>query len=548
MANRLSSENRIAIYHQGYRAFSLGDKITTDLVPSVDLDKILEKPNASGLIKSLSSQLLYLSLKNRGIAESADIIQHLSAEQFLRIFDYDVWNKDDINHKQVALWLSLCNEVSPSHMVSRFRSLDEEYQLSFLLSIVVAYDSTQYEKLDQLHQDRLYNVAGDQLYYDVLSDDKLVHETIVKLLEACLTQDLSYAMSLLALVTYTPPHESELLLKQFRRARLEEDGFVSYEEGESHFSSLAQARKFYANHKSSVYIKPELKQLDDKLMFERAIEDIEDIERVKTSFLHLSNALCSATQIETDDTSSLRNLMVQTRGLVNVGLEYCSSSISEASELLSKKYLKNIFQSALIQIKSVQEHVISELGKYKFLNLENLDRYVKTCQYGMTLDLFDKRLIDFFGTQRVEIIKGLFNRFAMVPVFHTEDGVEKIYFKPLEKRSELENLTLMVDSYLSLLKLSNSLSKESLTKDISLDKRLLQLLSCFILEKDFSFTFEDKDIVSLQNKQDSFVKEKYIDFSSKYLSQETQSVKEEFDKLFQQLLSMKLDRSLGWLI
>jgi hypothetical protein len=545
MANRLSHETRVSIYQQGCKAFSLGSEVRVEMLPNVDFGQILAQGNAGELIKSIAPQVLYFSLKKRGLSDCLEIIPHLSSEQFLRIFDYDVWTKDELNHKKLALWLSLCAQVSPEHLVSRFKSLDEEYQMSFLASLVLAYDSTQFESLEQIHQDRLYCVAGNQLYYDVLSDDKLVHETIVTLIEALLVKDLSFAISLLALVTYSPPHESETLLQQFRRARLEEDGFITYEEGESYFSCL-DAGKDYA--KFTVSSKDGLVATNDQsLLFDQALAVTSDSENLKLSLLRLVNAMCSVTSLELDDTVGLRHLMAQVRGLVNLGLEGCSGSVAEACVALDDVHLKNIFKAGLLQVNSLRKIIVASFAEQNFLQLGKLEKYIATGRFGLALDLLDKNLSDFLGLQRLEVIKGAFNRFPMAPVIEQAEQVEKIFFKPLEKKSELESLTLQISSYLSLIKLLSSLSSNLLSKSVDMDTQFLQQIACFVVGNDSSSLLPE-DITALQNKSEEFIEKRSKEFALKYLGRETELVKKEIYFYFEQLFILKKSASLGDLL
>ena len=134
-------------------------------------------------------------------------------------------------HKKKTLkWLQLYAEVSPKESFQRFQQLDEEYQIGLLSPYIRCFTQDEYAQMPPEQQDLLSRFPGDAIYYSVNTPDKEIAEGIEQLLSAGMETQMEYVLSLVCHAGYIPPNESELLLTQFRRARLEEDGFVTYEE------------------------------------------------------------------------------------------------------------------------------------------------------------------------------------------------------------------------------------------------------------------------------------------------------------------------------
>ena len=145
-----------------------------------------------------------------------------------------------------------------------------------------------------------------------------------------------------------PPNESCHLLTQFRQARLEEDGFVTTEESRDYFIpssdiSIKKLKQKYKAYTVSSAI-PSVKK--DSLFLDRVlslIADQESKEAVQVSFAQLANALCSASQIETDDLPALKKVMDHGYGTVSLALEFISSgNEQQAAVILSQEYPKTL--------------------------------------------------------------------------------------------------------------------------------------------------------------------------------------------------------------
>lgn len=485
MANRLSQLSTSMIYNQGYQAFKgVADDMTAQL-PAVDLNQILTQSNARDVIQSLAPQVLYFSLKQKGVGDCLEVLPYLSSEQCIKIFDYDVWQQDRLCPKQAFYWLSLYNKVGGEQLVKRLSQLDEEYQLAIFASCVRFYDKASYEQLIEAEQDLLYAFPGNEMYYAILSDDPLLHDSIKETMESLIASQLPYAISLLTHASACPPNEAEDLLAQFRRARLEEDGFVTEEESRDYFgpTSYASIDKFKRKYEtySVASVNPSVKQ--DSLFLNRVlalIADQETKEAVRISFAQLANALCSASQIETDDLPALKKVMDHGYGTVSLALEFVSAgNVQQAAEILSQEYPKTLFKVGLGLVENLRQQLSNSLAEFGFVDNRFVNENLSLQKFGVVLDYLDQQLLAFWGLRYTETIKCLYNRYLLYPKFvNDKNNVSQLYFSPIKTVKQLDHLIVQVKVITCLMILIHrSGIDRKLMKSQSLDQIFLNCIA-----------------------------------------------------------------------
>ena len=257
MTERLSQEHLNGILDAGHRGFAKlnRNEENESLFPKLDLKAIISSSSPKKQIQSLSPQVLLHALVRAGLSDCLEVLPLLSSEQFVRICDYDIWHEDRLVAKQAFHWLGFYREVSPSQMYERFRQLDEEYQTALLSPYCRVFTDEEYEKMTEEQQDLLYRFPNDGLYYSVNTGDADLHKGICSLIDASMGEDMSYAMTLLSTAAFSPPNEQEELIRQFRNARLEEDGFLSYEESLSYFTPLDPEQTFSLTGQANTFEK-----------------------------------------------------------------------------------------------------------------------------------------------------------------------------------------------------------------------------------------------------------------------------------------------------
>lgn len=505
MAHTLSEESSLSLYDKGHRTFRSSFDSHSMKLPILDFDKILEQKNSKKMIGAINPQVLYFSLKNKGLDDSLDVLPLISKEQFIKIFDYDVWQHDEISTEKVFSWLNLYKKIEVKQMLTRYQELDEEYQIATLAPYVKAYTEEEYEKMGEAQQDSLYAFPGNEIYFSVGGLDKKTHESVVDFFEIAGEHDIEYAASLLSHLTYMPPRESSFAMSQFRKARLEEDGFVSFEESRSFFQAL-NTKAFKAKldslpeascqHKQTdLVLQDDSKSFLDQVLCYSKEHYPEEAEKVQKSFLLLVNALTTAVGVESDSLSDIKHLLKITHGTVSFSLEVLAhKNISYGAYLLSKEcYLKDLFRFAVSYLNDIKRDFLKKLATHQVIDAKKYLSDLDTFKYGALLDRVDKNLLGVFGLERTEVLKAFLSRFSFYPesVAHkvSDQSIHSLFFSVVSSCSHVTIIKSHLDLYLqqiSLVKKACLTFKFNSTMD--LDDVIKGALASYLVGGDFIFT------------------------------------------------------------
>lgn len=451
MASRLSDVALKERHDSGFRSLSwLAPERGANLL-RIDIERLISDPNAPELIRSMPPQMLYHAIKLSGLERSAQVIRHLSSEQLTRMLDYDAWPRDQLEPKRAFSWLLAFKDLGEHELYRRYRDLEEEYQIALIEKYVQLIDLEQYDALPEPQRQMFSVFPGEELYYRITADDPEIVEFLNDLVASCQSGSMNYAMSLLAHATYMPPNESMLLLHQFRKARLEEDGFVDYLESLAVFrpADPDQLRqKWQADHPDGVEVISGYRQESDEVCFleyvidraaSRGLWQVDNGIELQQKLLYLANAVCSASRVEPDDVDGLNMVLEHIRALVSLGLEYVSGGDDAlALMILRSEHPKLLFRSALGMCRKLQSHVVDMMLKDLPEVGRRMQIYWRQHKYAELLDIIDKHVLPDSCRFDQEVLRALFNRFPMMVA--TDNADLKVTFKPIDSLEGLRRL------------------------------------------------------------------------------------------------------------
>lgn len=96
--------------------------------------QIFDSDSPEQYVRSVPSQSLYLSFKERGIESSYELIEILPQETFRMFLDFDLWQKDSINEDSLWDWIRLSDEDDPLKFVQKFVKCVDLKIVSWLMS------------------------------------------------------------------------------------------------------------------------------------------------------------------------------------------------------------------------------------------------------------------------------------------------------------------------------------------------------------------------------------------------------------------------------
>lgn len=417
-----------------------------------------------------------MSLRRQGFEESLEVLPLLSQDQVTRIADFDLWKGDNLDRSRAIELLSYFALVSPKELYRRYAYLDEEYQIAILANVLEVVTIEEYEKFTNELQDSYQAMPCNQVFYRVKDpSDKKMAEFVDKLVSASCEHNLRYAYALLAYTAHAVPNEAEADIARFRSARLEEEGFVTFEESQQVFSRIDQKKLLnemtvnqrqgasgselpVANHNLSG---PYLNHAFDYL--QQASWSIEDQYDLHVQLLYLANSLTTAAGVEPDDTYGISRVLEQCQALVGLGLEYLSQGdLSASAIILSKTHPKTLFQCGLGLVFDLRDAVVAAITRNKRGPYKELAQLYAGNKWGAIAYLFENRYQEVYGFELTETLKGLFNRFPMVLVSTAEDS-KRLQFSPLYSYAYFQKLMQQTQQILKLVESPNSYEAEDST-------------------------------------------------------------------------------------
>jgi hypothetical protein len=438
-----------------------------DLSQDVNLSELIEDKKAKDKVQAVEPLKMYRALMSAGASDSLEVLELLSSEQVTRILDYDSWREGKLVPKKAFQWLALYADISKKALYTRFNDLEEEYQISLLSRYLKVFEPEEFEELSDEEQDALYSFPGNAIYYQILSEDPAIEKFIVELLEAIMTENMEYALSLVAHASYLPPNESEMMITQFRNARNEEDGFIPYDEAMTAFipvniSTLTEKwSKFIPENEGLIDYKSKSNQFLMDVLAEGAQNSwsASEKEQISQSYIYLTNQLASLVGVDPGDLNELKKILEQTYSLTGFSLQVLSKGDVElASKILLKEYPKMIFRFAISMTNELRKDVLENWTEEGIEDLSQFNAYFSASKYGMCLDWIDQKLLETHGTYFSEVYKGLFNRFSLVPQHApmSSSGLEanRISFGTLDSVEAFEKLKVEVAAALQLSKLA----------------------------------------------------------------------------------------------
>lgn len=422
-----------------------------NLITKINLDELLTRKNPKQEIQSVPAQNLYWAMHAKGLEECSDVLALTSNEQFKRIFDYSTWSNNELQPRLIFAWLKICKQKSVNLMLSRFRDLDEEYQVAALEPFIRIYSPDDVEKMSEGQQDQLLSLPNNALYYTVDTGDQELFDGICDLINTAVGEDIEYAFQLLSSAAYTPPHEQELLLKQFRKARLEEDGFVSEAEAFEIFSPHFLNPGLIRSYLQDIYFQNDSNQKSlatttakaTRSFFSTALQFgvqnqilcAEKTNQIWRSIAHLANGLSVATKTEPGSIRGLLGLLNQIDAGMSLTLEAQSSAnIEKAAHILKNVNIKILYKQHFSIINPLKEQVLKRLRSGNPKVGEQLKRFYEQQKFGATLNFIDLQVNKGLDHHLAEHLKALFNRFpAVAEQLKDEQGkiTTRYYFKQI---------------------------------------------------------------------------------------------------------------------
>ncbi len=314
------------------------------------LDLIFDARDPGALVRALPPDELYFTIREIGLADSVELVQFASAEQFKVILDLDTWRQGRFEPRRALPWLraarvgALDDPRAAARLARKMRALDPELALLIFRDALIIHDLKVVED-PEIESDRTFRTADNAYLIEFLVDgtDYVAVRGLIDDLQA---EDVFKLSRLFASLSWELPSELEETALRWRTGRLADLGYPALEEALSWYAR-PPARPAEAPGSASRAPGFFLAPLPEGTLLGRAAArlELEDREAFEVQLIGAGNAVLVADGIDPVDLDQVRAAVEGARAMVELGLgQLAGGDEARAAELLGTTPVKRLFQ------------------------------------------------------------------------------------------------------------------------------------------------------------------------------------------------------------
>ncbi|HZZ83438.1 MAG TPA: DUF6178 family protein [Anaeromyxobacteraceae bacterium] len=320
------------------------------------VDLILDAPDPQALVRALPADELYLTVREVGLGDAADLVQLASAEQFRTFLDLDAWKGGELAPRRALPWLRAARagaNGSPQaarRWAAKLHLLDREL-LHLVLRGALRVHDLEADQDPVIVSTRFMRTPESKfvLEFEVDGAEYLAVRGIV---DDLIAEDPFTATRLFSALAWDLPSELEESERRWRDARLADLGYPSPEEALSWFARPPGQPAVQAGAPA----RPPgfwLATFRRGALLDRAVDRLDPAARdaVEAELVGAANAVLVADAVDPGDPAAVRAAVEAARATLELGLEALSGGDeSRAAEALERTPLKRIFQHGFLRL------------------------------------------------------------------------------------------------------------------------------------------------------------------------------------------------------
>lgn len=329
--------------------------------PIEQIEAILDQPDADNYIKTLNPHSLFRLIKRAGFDQGVDLIPYTTPDQLQIFVDLDCWKKDRIDPGRMATWLAvLVADADDDHFHKAIRDVDPEVMALFFKKSIVAVEVIENEEsLADIPPS--FELSPDNAYAIQYPEDEDLTALLRALVDRLYEVDQKLAWAFFESVRWEMTSDMEERAYKFRTSRLEEFGYVDHIEALETYAYLDPVKFRQRWEAGELEQKPKIDtpdtfdvpavirdNLDDQFFFFTVLDSIgagEELERLTTELIALSNRTMMADGIEPGEIETGREVVRRTAGFLSLGLQFMArKEMATARRALSTIPLRSLFR------------------------------------------------------------------------------------------------------------------------------------------------------------------------------------------------------------
>ncbi|HEX8438288.1 DUF6178 family protein [Archangium sp.] len=322
------------------RALSLVRRQLASLPARKRIEAILDSRGARELVRTLPAEDLYFTIAEVGLADSTELVQLASPEQFRTFVDLGGWKKDQLAPHEVLTWLRAARGDESEDFLQKLRKVDIEVLEMLLREFSLLHDL---EENPDVHVEGVTLETPEGRYLVEFKGIEGAELAAMRLIINDLIADNPFeAVRFLEAVRWDVPTELEETAYRFRTARLQDMGFPPLEEAVRLFSRVDTGTA--PAPAPGTALAPGQGQPDYLEAAFRALDEVER-ENLETELRYLANATLVAEVEEPGELDAIRRVGEMARDYLLLGLEHLTGGDpTRAAQVVRDTELKRVFQ------------------------------------------------------------------------------------------------------------------------------------------------------------------------------------------------------------
>ncbi|MFN0061215.1 MAG: DUF6178 family protein [Myxococcaceae bacterium] len=323
------------------------------------LDALISASNAPELVRSQPAEMLYATIQEVGLADSAELVQLASPEQFRTFVDLGGWKKDRIDAAAVLTWLRAARGEESEEFLEKVHAVDVEVLEVVLRQMTEVHDLR--ETPDIQPQGVVLESPEGHYLIDIKADGADL-AGLRQLLNDWMAENPFEFGRFMEALRWELPSELEETAFRFRCARLEDLGFPPPEAAARLWSYIRPSAPLTSP------TQPALTVVSDGRWLEHAVQVLDEGERetLEQELRYLVNTALVAEGAEPGVLEDVRAVSERVRDTLSLGLEYLSGGdVSRAGQVLRVQTSQRVFQtgfSLTLELKFEVDRWVREPG------------------------------------------------------------------------------------------------------------------------------------------------------------------------------------------
>ena len=319
--------------------------------------RILASPRSLDLVRGLSSESLFYTLKEIGLTDAGGLLALASPEQVRDMMDLDCWRKDRLDGQRLLSWLMFLDEAGSGKLAEWALQADVELLVWLVKRHCEVVRKADVERDPDFNPGRYFSF-DDQYLLRFVGDEEPI---LGLLLERLRVLDYRFYTHILEQTLFELETQLEEEALRWRMARLADRGYPDFEQARELFRIVpphtVRPERYprtgpppSRSRDTEAVIPPDHAVLlvsEAQSFFGTALSAADPAiwERLSIELAYLTNHVVMAEACDTGELSEIRRCAELVCDVLNIGLEYAAQGDpGRAAQLVQDSQLHAFFQ------------------------------------------------------------------------------------------------------------------------------------------------------------------------------------------------------------